>query len=372
MTLAVLNPIAALIGQCASWNLLLDKLSFERGGGAAADDSPKSKALKNVIQTYRTQSAPHLRHALKAKQQWLSSLERQYGPRFRRVTLVNSNRLLLHLGRASVLENVGIYCERTTGLPLIPGTAVKGVLSTWACWEANQNKDGSFPPVDQWTTQRKDHALRIFGSNADTGSVAAGEVVFVGGFPSSLPGLELDIVTPHPDEGRGRVTPNPFLAIAPDCVWHFVLIASSRVAEDEVDRFLGSASTWLEEALTQIGLGAKTAAGYGGFRLLTESEKSSNKKRLDNIKKEWEDAQKTIQKEERLKTLSPEDQAFETFVASIKDWAVAARDILKTEEPNRNHILRYFRSEEGQAVIAAWPKNDKAKQRNVNLKEAGL
>jgi CRISPR type III-B/RAMP module RAMP protein Cmr6 len=44
---------------------------------------------------------------------------------------VNSNRLLLHLGRASVLENVGIYCERTTGLPLIPGTAVKGVLSTF-------------------------------------------------------------------------------------------------------------------------------------------------------------------------------------------------------------------------------------------------
>jgi CRISPR type III-B/RAMP module RAMP protein Cmr6 len=372
MPLAVLHPIAALVGQCASWNLRLDKLSFERGSGAAADDSPKSKALKDVIQTYRNQSAPHLRQALKAKQRWISSLERQHGPRFRRVTLANSSRLLLHLGRASVWENVGLYCERTTGLPLIPGTAVKGVLSTWACWEANQKEDGSFLPPDQWTSKRTDRAIRIFGSDAESGSKSAGEVVFVGGFPSLLPGLELDIVTPHPDEGRGRITPNPLLAIAPDCVWHFILIASSRVTEDEVDSFLEIASTWLEETLTQTGMGAKTAAGYGGFRLLTESEQSSDKSRLDIIKKEWDDAQATMQKEDRLKALSPEDQAFETFVASITDWAVAARDILKTEEPNRGHILRYFRSEIGQAIIAAWPKNDKSKHRKANLKEAGL
>lgn len=372
MSLAVLRPIASLIGQCTSWNLRLDKLSYERGGNAAANDSSKFKALREVIQTYRTQSAPYLRQAIKAKQQWISSLERQHGPRFRRVTLVNSSRLLLNLGRASVLENVGLYCERTTGLPLIPGAAIKGVLSTWACWEANQREDGSFPPADQWTSQREDDATRIFGGDADTGSESAGEVVFVGGFPSLLPGLELDIVTPHPEEGRGRITPNAFLAIAPDCVWHFVLIASSCLAESEIDRFLGISSTWLEEVLTQTGMGAKTAAGYGGFRLLTESERHSDKSRLDAIKKELEDAQATIQKEERLKTLSPEDQAFETFVASITDWASAARDILKTEEPNRSHILRYFRSEAGQAVIAAWPKNDKAKQRKVNLKEAGL
>jgi hypothetical protein len=85
-----------------------------------------------------------------------------------------------------------------------------------------------------------------------------------------------------------------------------------------------------------------------------------------------EEAEEAVQREARLASLSPEERAYETFIASLPDWTAAARDILKTEEPERSYILRYFRSEPGQAVIAAWPKNEKAKKRKADLKEAGL
>src|SRR6516225_2630322 len=131
--LAVTDRISAALGYgCASWSLQLDKLSFERRGEAAA----KTERLRSVLAAYDRLSKEHLRKVCEAKLQWVGTLQAQIGPtRFRRVDLVNESRLLIHLGRASVLENVGLCTERITGLPWIPGTALKGVLSTWAYWE---------------------------------------------------------------------------------------------------------------------------------------------------------------------------------------------------------------------------------------------
>jgi len=181
------------------------------------------------------------------------------------------------LGRASALENVGLYCDRSTGLLTIPGTAVKGVLSTWACWDANEAN--LYTEILQLDETRRDLARRIFGDNSgQKGQATSGEVIVIGGFPTSPPVLGLDIVNPHYDaQGRDkeRLTPNPFLAVEPGTVWQFCFIVRAELSEPK--RLLDQAETWLREALTQTGIGAKTAAGYGRFRSVREADRAAQK-----------------------------------------------------------------------------------------------
>jgi len=126
-------------------------------------------------------------------------------------------------------------------------------------------------------------------NNENPGEHIAGNMTFVGGFPSTLPVLDLDIVTPHPEDGKGRITPHPFLAIAAGGVWHFPLIALSRPKASESIPALDQAGSWLEKVLTEFGRGARTAAGFGGFRILTEQEKASGQSRSHTQNKERND-----------------------------------------------------------------------------------
>lgn len=278
--LAVTQPVeAALKKRCDAWHLRLDKMSFDSQGGPEA----RTRALQDVAKTYASQSGS-LQAVAKAHVQWLDRLKQQVGAdRFGEVTLVLDSRLLLHLGRANVLENVGLYCDRTTGLPLIPGTALKGVVSTWACWAAHQKADLSIGEFTKDSTQRRNFtaaearlAQRILGDDSSTGSEHAGEVIFLGGFPTSPPKLGLDIVNPHhrsDGSAETRLTPSAFLCVEPGTQWQFAFYARP-VATDAVN-LLATTKRWIEEALTQTGIGAKTAAGYGRFRQPTDADRAA-------------------------------------------------------------------------------------------------
>ena len=255
----------------SAWQLALDKFPFLESGTPSLPEK-KIDALIRATQISRTTEVWNA--TIRSKARWLDSLAAQHGKNFRLVTLVNSSRLLLHLGRSSVLENVGLYCDRTTGLPVIPGSAVKGILSTWACWAEHFNEStGDFHEFTKDSVQRRRFTSAeaklagcIFGDDSSTGSTAAGEVIFLGAFPVKLPVLELDIVTPHTDaKGNDRnPVPNPFLTIAAGTEWHFAFLAKPRDGGDS-KCLLESCATWLGECLEQSGIGAKTAAGYGRF-----------------------------------------------------------------------------------------------------------
>lgn len=217
---------------------------------------------------------------------WLDALQRQHGARFGKVELVADSRLLLHLGRANVLENVGLYAERTSGLPIIPGTALKGVVSTWACWAEHFNAaDGSFREFSPDSTQRRNFtaaeptlAQRILGDDNAGGSEHAGEVIFLGGFPVNPPRLGLDIVNPHFEANgtdKRNLTPNAFLCVEPGTPWRFAFYVRPGVSDSAA--LLKQTKAWIEEALTQSGIGAKTAAGYGRFRQPNEADRAAQR-----------------------------------------------------------------------------------------------
>ncbi len=289
--LAVTKSVHTALGRCDAWQLRLDKFSFKRSGDATAKtESLKTESLKDVLACYKERSIGHLGHACRSRHRFIEVLKCQHGTRFASVELYADSRLLLHLGRASVLENVGLCADRTTGLPLIPGTALKGVLSTWACWEANQKADGSFNEGAAFVQHRKqfskDVARRMFGDDSQAGSEHAGDVVFVGGFPATPPNLGLDIVNPHHEpDGRAKtnLTPNVFLCVEPgNTKWHFVFYV--RPGAQDAAKLLQAASDWLTEALTQLGIGAKTAAGYGRFRKPNETDKAAQAKEVEKAK----------------------------------------------------------------------------------------
>ena len=277
MPIAATPTASAALGQCAAWHLRLDKFSNDVADPNAEQPAAPAKtaALKNVLSTYTNKAKLQLQKVIDTKLGWLARAATQAGSDHHRiVTLIADSKLIVALGRAHALQNVGISFERTTGLPQIPGSAIKGVVSTWACWSAAG--EGLFESPPRVPTLRaafdSNLAARILGDNSETGSAAAGEVIFLGGFPEKTPVLGLDIVNPHHEADgtdKRNLTPNIFLCIEPGTRWRFPILI--RPGAKDPAALLQAAGDWLIEALTQTGIGAKTAAGYGRFKLLPEA-----------------------------------------------------------------------------------------------------
>ncbi len=356
--LAVTKSVAAALKiGCDAWQLRLDKFSFERGGDATA----KTGALKDVLDCYQKRSKGHLTVACRSRQRLLDTLRSQHRDRFIEVDLVLESRLLLHLGRANVLENVGLYANRTTGLPLIPGTALKGVLSTWACWEANQKPDGSFNEGAAFIHQRRDFcglAQEVFGDDSKEGSEDSGQVIFVGGFPVDPPNLGLDIVNPHHEANgaeKQNLTPNAFLCVEPGTKWRFICFV--RPGVPECVKIVEATTAWLTQALTQLGIGAKTAAGYGRFRLPNKDDLAAQAKAVERAKAAEavvaEQAKVTAEKRKEqiavqtaLKSDYPNEATYKNAVLHLAEnpgqWSALQREIEKLRKPeNASWFARF-------------------------------
>lgn len=178
--------------------------------------------------------------------------------------------MIIGMGLNHPIEN-GMLFHHTLGVPYLPGSSVKGLVRAWA---------------EQWDNAEDEKLLRIFGSknrfnehtkNADT---QAGSVLFFDALPVSKIVLKTDIMTPHyPDyyskEGKTppadnqKPIPIPFLAVAEGTTFQFIF--KVRTSEDKSDMDL--VKQWLSSALEHLGIGAKTAVGYGRMLSLEELDK---------------------------------------------------------------------------------------------------
>ena len=174
--------------------------------------------------------------------------------------------LTLHLARTSSLENAGICLHPTYGFVYLPGTGLKGMARAWAetIWKpAQASKEAAQKQIDAvfgWarSKKRKDEC--------------SGCVVFHDAWPTRWPRLSLDIANPHhPGYYQGKDDPGDwespvpvsFLAISEGVEFQFAISARGGRTETAL---LELAREWLDGALSHLGAGAKTAAGYGRFR----------------------------------------------------------------------------------------------------------
>jgi CRISPR type III-B/RAMP module RAMP protein Cmr6 len=257
-----------------------------------------------------------------------------------------------------VIENAGICLDRNSGVPYIPGSAVKGIARAGAAMiGANP---GEIALVFGWTSGRSQEPdlpaklpVRNFG----------GTVSFLPAFPTGTARIEADIVTVHhrlyySDPEKKPVAyddeeplPNTFPTIARGTEFQFVLTEAGSSRSAGVREGLGVASSssvlelarsWLLAGLTEHGIGAKTAAGYGWFQVDTAgaaepaakpvpdfneaSFRNAIEKRLDRkgewgiLKKELEKLHKPVNAEWKTKFLAlvGKDKAYKDLRAIVE------------------------------------------------------
>lgn len=165
-------------------------------------------------------------------------------------------RMAMHLSRATAVENASLCLHPVYGFPYLPGTGLKGLASAYAELAGPGKNSEDFK--------------RIFGTQGGTGSV-----VFLEAWPEQVTDstVEIDIVNNHHREyysTQGATPPGDwespvpvyFLAVAPGVTFRFAVAKTWPTTED---RDLDQAQQWLMGGLTELGFGAKTAAGYGYF-----------------------------------------------------------------------------------------------------------
>ncbi|MHB9007270.1 MAG: type III-B CRISPR module RAMP protein Cmr6 [Limisphaerales bacterium] len=249
-----------------------------------------------------------------------------------------------------VMENGGLCLDRTSGVPFIPGSAVKGcarklAISTlkdateaekatvleqvaWLFgWGDTDWKDGrkrakngkpgelhsdfefACGESEPWKTNRERVTTRLLTRlgvdrrmHPDEPWLVlpsfAGAIQFLPAFPwQADPGIDLDIVTPHHTayyEGQlteatdtEEPTPSVFPVVSEAKEPLFVFTLARSPRASAED--LSQAREWLREGLTLLGIGGRTSAGYGCFESSQELDQATiDEARGEERKKEEE------------------------------------------------------------------------------------
>jgi CRISPR-associated protein Cmr6 len=168
-------------------------------------------------------------------------------------------RMVAGLGAESVLE-VSIALHRTYGVPVLPGSSLKGLAAAAAHRELED---------PEWHKTRAEGTIGslhkiLFGDQESSGCVTFHDALWIPD-GTALP-LDLDVMTVHhPDYYQGDApaadwdSPNPVA----------FLTAHGRylLAVTGPEEWTQTALDILKIALEESGAGAKTAAGYGRMRL---------------------------------------------------------------------------------------------------------
>lgn len=174
-----------------------------------------------------------------------------------------AERFVTGLGYRHQVEN-GFAWHPVLGTPYLPGSGLKGLARAWA----------------QLMGEDENQLKKIFGPRGDNVEHSIGSVVFLDAIPRQPVKLVLEVMTPHyapyyqgdkPPADYLDPVPIPFLAVDKGVEFLAGVLPRTRDDVAQANRVMG----WLEEALQELGAGAKTATGYGRFEVKDASTKRS-------------------------------------------------------------------------------------------------
>lgn len=249
--------------------ILLRRVAFaDQHGGL--DQHARTAVLRWAAEQRLGQDPVLIEHVWARREQAIAALTATEGVQSRRVLVTPMWRLAMGIGNRANPYEVGLSLHGTYGWPVLPGSAVKGATAAWAREEGGEDAD---PP----------RLLRIFGQLVDvvegereTGKPAPprrgaerhhrGSVCFLDGLPyARAVSIRRDVVTPHAQpyyRERYRQPPAEYHQPIPA---EFLTVDGGVFAIDLIgpDPDVGLAARWCAEAVDALGLGGKTAAGYG-------------------------------------------------------------------------------------------------------------
>ena len=250
--------------------------------GGEKNDSYKKEGIQAIVQAEELEAYYN---------QWQKFIRMLPQETCRTITASLQGRLLVNLS-GGILENAGLALEFICGVPIIPGSAVKGAARRYAIAllqeaetpqkEALLEKfiaifgcaEQDFEPGSDLALAVNTDTLRAIGKRC--GNMRGG-VCFMQAVPQKRVKLCADVLTPHHTEYmKGKLKepvdseapiPSFFPAVAdPNAAYTFVLHAPQH------PELLETAEEWLTQAITLFGIGAKGAAGYGYFSAHTEKQ----------------------------------------------------------------------------------------------------
>lgn len=240
---------------CRNLGLWLDRFALYEQRGTTWELTPEAKRRERGGAPLNLQAIKPLLDACIARWNAMLDSYRHQGFQVEQLTTSPDWRLIVGLGAAHVLET-SITLHRIYGFPFIPGSGLKGMTRAYA--ELVLGK-----------SERDDDFRRIFGSQ-QKGKEQAGEVIFFDAIPAQVPRLKLDVMNPHYGEYyRGGSTP-PADWLSPVPVYFLTVertpfLFALAARRKEANGLVGAAVQWFKAALSELGVGAKTAAGYGYF-----------------------------------------------------------------------------------------------------------
>lgn len=214
------------------------------------------------------------------------------------------SRFVTGLGRSHPVEN-GFAWHPTLGTPYLPGSSIKGMVRAWAEKQADPTPSSTI-------------IERVFGAPGQAGAIS-----FLDAVPITPVNVEADVLTPHtaawsPSNPPGdwcSPGPVPFLVTAAGLRLLFTVVPCGRLAKDhpeEIKSDLDQVQSWLIEALTWAGAGAKTAVGYGRMEL--DQPKTDGLWQAEQQRQHRK--QEALLEQERLARMDPLDRELEKLAAA--------------------------------------------------------
>ncbi len=218
------------------------------------------------------------------------------------------NRLYLGMGETSPLE-AGIILHHTYGVPFIPGSAIKGVLSHFA------NEIGLSDSVK----------TILFGTEVNANnkqdSGEAGYIIFNDAWwiPEGK-ALAPEMITVHAQKyysNKGKNSPHPDFEL-PNPNPQIAIQGGFMFTVEGGDEWAEYAMKLLQQAMYNRGVGAKGSSGYGYFEEpVNESEKAAKK---------W--LEETLDKVKKANNISDDKEAYASKPMA-EDWSTIKEEELK-------------------------------------------
>jgi CRISPR-associated protein Cmr6 len=175
-------------------------------------------------------------------------------------------RLVVGLGNRGNPHEIGLSLHGTYGWPIIPGSSVKGLTVAWA-EHLVRSTDLDEPVLDEvFGTPRPRRAQRPDPAR----NTGRGSVCFLDAIPAGASvTVAVDVVTPHvqpyytaAERGGDPVPPAEHHNPIPS---QFLVVSGGEFAVDLIGPadHVGLAAGWCTAAFDELGIGAKTGAGYG-------------------------------------------------------------------------------------------------------------
>ena len=187
---------------------------------------------------------------------------------------------------------LGFDFDYTSGLPIIRGSSIKGVLrSAFKHWKYIAHKlDNRYS---------KEEIAEIESNIFDNGDIFFDATVVKYG--TKL--LGDDYITPHGDNPLANPIPLRFIKVMPNVTFRFDFELSDFKKDDKTILTKNQKAILFGEILSDLGIGAKTNLGYGRFdeklsRNNIERQLKENEERQNRAKEEEE-------RQKRLNSLSP-------------------------------------------------------------------